>query len=150
MRTGQGRKTSMQYGNTDIPEDLNYTRSHLWVAIKDGVFTLGWTDYIQSNAGDVNYVELPQKGTLVELDDDFGSIETSKWVDRLYSPIKGEVVGVNDRVINQPDLINKAPYVEGWFIRIKPNGETGAQNLMSATEYLEYIKACEGEISRSN
>ncbi len=139
----------MQYGNTDIPEDLNYTRNHLWVAMRDGVCTLGWTDYIQSNAGDVNYVELPEKGTLVDLDDEFGSIETSKWVDRLYAPLKGEVVEVNDKVISQPDLINKAPFDEGWFVRIKPNGDTGSQNLISATQYLEYIKACEGEASRS-
>jgi glycine cleavage system H protein len=133
----------MRYGNADIPEDLNYTRNHLWVAIQDGVSTLGWTDYIQSNAGDVNYVELPDKGNLVDLDDDFGSIETSKWVDRLYSPVKGQVVEVNHEVIGQPDLINKAPFAEGWFVKIEPNGETEPQNLMSAREYLEYLKACE-------
>ena len=135
----------MRYGNADIPEDLSYTRNHLWVAIRDGVCTLGWTDYIQSNAGDVNYVELPEKGTMVDLDEDFGSIETSKWVDRLYSPVKGHVVEVNDKVIGQPDLINKAPFAEGWFVKIESNGETGSQNLMSATEYLEYLKTCEGE-----
>jgi glycine cleavage system H protein len=121
----------MRYGNADIPEDLNYTKNHLWVAIRDGICTLGWTDYIQSNAGDVNYVELPEKGTMVDLDEDFGS------------PVKGEVVGVNGKVISQPDLINKAPFDEGWFVRIKPNSETDSQNLMSATEYLEYLKACE-------
>jgi glycine cleavage system H protein len=135
----------MQYGNTDIPEELNYSRNHLWVALRDGVFTLGWTDYIQSNAGDVNYVELSEKGTMVDVDEDFGSIETSKWVDRLYSPVKGQVVEVNDKVIGQPDLINKAPFTEGWFVKIESNGEAGLQNLMSATEYLEYLKTCEGE-----
>jgi glycine cleavage system H protein len=139
----------MRYGNADIPEDLNYTRNHLWVAIREGLCTLGWTDYIQSNAGDVNYVELPEKGTMVDLDEDFGSIETSKWVDRLYSPVKGEVVEVNGKVISQPDLINKAPFDEGWFVSIKPNSETESQNLMSATEYLAYLKACEDEASGS-
>ena len=139
----------MQYGNADIPEDLKYTKNHLWVAIQDAVCTLGWTDYIQSNAGDVNYVELPEKGTLVELDEDFGSIETSKWVDRLYSPVKGEVVEVNGKVVSQPDLINKAPFDEGWLVRIKPDSETESQNLMSATEYLEYLKACEDEAKGS-
>ncbi|NIR17025.1 MAG: glycine cleavage system protein H, partial [Desulfobacterales bacterium] len=110
----------MQYGNADIPEELHYTRNHLWVAIRAGVSTLGWTDYIQSNAGDVNYVELPEKGTMVDVDEDFGSIETSKWVDRLYSPVKGQVVEVNHKVIGQPDLINKAPFAEGWFVKIEP------------------------------
>jgi glycine cleavage system H protein len=139
----------MRYGNTDIPEDLNYTRNHLWVEIRDGLCILGWTDYIQTNAGDVNYVELPEKGTMVDIDEDFGSIETSKWVDRLYSPVSGEVVEVNDKVINEPALINKAPFTEGWFVRIKPNGESESQNLMSPKEYLAYLKACEDEASRS-
>jgi glycine cleavage system H protein len=97
----------------------------------------------------VNYVELPEKGTMVDVDEDFGSIETSKWVDRLYSPVKGQVVEVNDKVIGQPDLINKAPFAEGWFVKIEPNGETVSQNLMSATEYLAYLKACEDEASGS-
>jgi glycine cleavage system H protein len=134
----------MQYENADIPEALNYTRNHLWVSVTDGVCTLGWTDYIQSNAGDVNYVELPEKGTVVEVDEDFGSIETSKWVDRLYAPVKGQVVEVNHLVIEQPGLINKAPFAEGWFVKIEQNGECGSQNLMSASEYLGYIKSCEG------
>lgn len=133
----------MRYGNVDIPEDLSYTRNHIWVKVLEDLCTLGWTDYIQSNAGDVNYVELPKKGTMVDVDEDFGSIETSKWVDRLYSPVKGEVVEVNGKVISQPHLINEAPFDEGWFIRIRPNGETASQDLLSASEYLEYLKACE-------
>ena len=139
----------MQYENADIPEDLHYTRNHLWVAITDGICTLGWTDYIQSNAGDVNYVELPEEGTIVDVDEDFGSIETSKWVDRLYSPVKGQVVEVNHEVIGQPNLINKAPFAEGWFVKIEPNGKTGSKNLMSARDYLEYLKSCEAEDLRS-
>ena len=133
----------MRYGTVDIPEDLNYTKNHLWVKMLDSLCTLGWTDYIQSNAGDVNYVELPRKGTSVKVDQDLGSIETSKWVDRLYSPIEGEVVEVNERVINDPELINKAPFTEGWLVKVEQKGEIGSGGLMSAGEYLEYLKACE-------
>ena len=68
----------MQFKGTDIPEDLSYTKTHLWVKTQDSLYTLGWTDYIQSNAGDVNYVELPEKGTPVQMNEDFGSIET-RW-----------------------------------------------------------------------
>ena len=133
----------MQFKGTDIPEDLSYTKTHLWVKTQDSLYTLGWTDYIQSNAGDVNYVELPEKGTPVQTDEDFGSIETSKWVDRLYSPIDGLVAEINDQVINQPELINNSPFIEGWLVKIEPQGDTGAKDLMSPKEYLEYIKACE-------
>ncbi len=133
----------MRFGEVDIPEDLNYTQKHLWVRTQDQLCTLGWTDYIQKNAGDVNYVELPPKGTATEIDDDFGTIETSKWVDRLYSPIKGRVMETNDEVVKNPELVNKAPFTQGWFIKVEMQSETDSQGLMSPAEYLEYIKECE-------
>lgn len=133
----------MRFGNVDIPENLSYTKNHLWVNIKDGLCTLGWTDYIQSQAGDVNHIDLPQKGTPVAVNQEFGTIETGKWVDRLYSPVNGLVVEVNDRVIHNPELINKAPFTDGWFIKVDLQAEMGSQNLMSPMEYFEHIKACE-------
>ncbi len=134
----------MRFGKADIPEDLRYTRNHLWVKIQGGLCTLGWTDYIQQNAGDVNFIELPQKGTAVKVDQDFGTIETSKWVDKLYSPINGRVVEVNEEIINRPELINEAPFTDGWFVEVEPLGEMRAQDSISAAEYFEYIKTCEG------
>ncbi len=133
----------MRFGEVDIPEDLNYTQKHLWIRIQDKLCTLGWTDYIQKNAGDVNYVELPPKGMATEIDDDFGTIETSKWVDRLYSPIKGRVIETNDDVVKNPELVNKAPFTQGWFIKVEMQSETDLQGLMSPAEYLDYIKTCE-------
>ena len=133
----------MQFGTVEIPEDLSYTKKHLWCKRSDNIFTLGWTDYIQSNAGDVNHVELAEKGTVVEVDQDFGSIETSKWVDKLYSPFMGLIVEINDKVIKNPEVINKAPFTEGWLVKIEPRGEIERQHLMSAVEYLEFLKACE-------
>ncbi len=133
----------MRFGEVDIPEDLNYTQKHLWIRIQDKLCTLGWTDYIQKNAGDVNYVELPPKGMATEIDDDFGTIETSKWVDRLYSPIKGRVMETNDDVVKNPELVNKAPFTQGWFIKVEMQSETDSQGLMSPAEYLDYIKTCE-------
>ena len=133
----------MKYGEVDIPEDLIYTKKHLWARIQENVCTLGWTDYIQYSAGDVNYVELPEKGTQMELDHDFGSIETSKWVERLYSPVKGRVTEVNDVVVRNPVLINKTPFTDGWFIKVDLEVEAGIKNSMSPLEYLDYVKLCE-------
>lgn len=133
----------MRFGKIDIPEDLSYTKNHLWVKIEDSLCMLGWTDYIQSNAGDVNYVELPGKGTPVEVGKDFGTIETSKWVDRLYSPVNGRVVDVNDEVVRNPELINNTPFTKGWLLRIERQGETGSEGLMSPMEYFEFIQAAE-------
>jgi glycine cleavage system H protein len=134
----------MRFGKADILEDLRYTRNHLWVKIQDGLCTLGWTDYIQQNAGDVNFIELPQKGAVIKADQEFGTIETSKWVEKLYSPINCQVVEVNENALNHPELINEASYTDGWFVEVEPLGEMRAQDSMSAAEYFEYIKTCEG------
>lgn len=133
----------MRFGEVDIPDDLSYTPKHLWVKMVESLCTLGWTDYIQRNAGDVNHVQLSQKGTSLEVDQEFGTIETSKWVDRLYSPVKGRVVEINDEVIRNPELINKAPFREGWLIRVHLESGSGSYDTMSPSEYLEFVRACE-------
>lgn len=138
----------MQYGGAKILEDLSYTRNHLWMKMMAGLCTLGWTDYIQRNAGDVNHIELAETGTMVDEDEDFGSIETSKWVERLHSPVRGCIIEVNDAVISHPGLINAAPFTKGWMVRIRPNGKTGLQKVMTAMQYLEYLKACDTEASQ--
>ena len=135
----------MRYGNTEIPEELSYTKNHLWLSSMGDVTTLGWTDYIQSSAGDVNFLELPEKGTRVRAGEEFGSIETSKWVDKLYSPKEGEVVEVNDRVDKQPELINQFPFTEGWFVKIKSEEESASLDLLSPADYLAFLKVCEEE-----
>jgi glycine cleavage system H protein len=134
----------MQFETVNIPEDLRYTNTHLWVKINNGMCTLGWTDYIQANAGDVNYLELAEKGTPVNIDEEFGSIETSKWVDKLYSPINGRVIEVNEKVIVHPEVVNEAPFTDGWFVKVELQGDW-SRHLMSSEEYFEYLKDCEVE-----
>jgi len=133
----------MRFGDAEIAEDLSYTKSHLWVNMKDRLYTLGWTDYIQINAGDVNHIDLPAKGALLNVKEEFGSIETSKWVDRLYSPLKGRVAEVNHDVLRHPELINHAPFGEGWFIAVEPSEEIPSEGLITPEEYYAYLKVCE-------
>lgn len=133
----------MKFGTVEIPEDLYYTRTHLWVKIDAGFCRIGWTDYIQANAGDVAYIELPEKGTLLEAGQEFGSIETSKWVDKLYAPFSGRVSDVNRNLINTPELINDAPFTEGWFIEIEPAEALDTRDLMTPGVYIENLQACE-------
>jgi len=133
----------MRFGDAGIPEDLSYTKNHLWVDMKDRLYTLGWTDYIQINAGDVNHIYLPAQGTLLNVSQEFGSVETSKWVDRLYSPLKGRVAEVNNRLFNNPELINHAPFGEGWFVAVEPSEEIQSEGLITPEEYYEYLKVCE-------
>ena len=135
----------MRFGTADIPEDLNYTNTHLWVKKQNGICTLGWTDYIQDNAGDVIYLELAEIGTPIKVDQEFGSIETSKWVDKLYSPLSGRVVEVNKNLSSHPEVINETPFTNGWFVKIELQSKTRIRRLMSPLEYFEYLKLCEVE-----
>jgi glycine cleavage system H protein len=135
----------MRFGTVDIPDNLSYTNTHLWVKMQNGICILGWTDYIQENAGDVIYLELADIGTPIEVEQEFGSIETSKWVDKLYSPLNGRVVEVNKKVTSHPEVVNEAPFTKGWFVKIELQSEIGFQHLMSPLEYFEYLKLCEVE-----
>lgn len=135
----------MKFGTVDIPENLSYTNTHLWVKMQNGISTLGWTDYIQDNAGDVIYLELTDVGTPIEVDQEFGSIETSKWVDKLYSPLNGRIVKVNKKAILRPEVVNQAPFTEGWFVKIKLQSKIELQHLMSPLKYFEFLKLCEVE-----
>ncbi len=143
-RPGVGeRKELMELEKTVIPEGLRYSRGHVWAAFENGLCVLGWTDYIQQNAGDVNYVELPEPGKRVEKDQEFGTIETSKWVDRLYSPIAGEVVASNREVLQRPELINQAPFGEGWLVKLRVDTAVESPTLLSPDEYAAYVQTCE-------
>ena len=133
----------MKLGNIEIPAILYYTPTHLWVRADNGLGVIGWTDYIQSNAGDVNYIDLPAAGTLLEAGQEFGSIETSKWVDKLYAPVGGRVAAVNPALAERPELINESPFDDGWFVKIAPRDATEGCGLMTSRAYFEYLQTCE-------
>jgi len=122
------------------PEDSRYAKSHEYVHVEGGVGTIGITDYAQKELGDVVFVELPQIGTELEQGDEMGSIESVKAVSELFSPVSGEVVEVNDKLSEKPELVNTDPYGDGWMIRIKLATPEEADELMDAEEYEEYVE----------
>ncbi|MBV9495026.1 MAG: glycine cleavage system protein GcvH [Acidobacteria bacterium] len=123
------------------PEDSRYAKSHEYVHVEGDVGTIGITDYAQKELGDVVFVELPTVGTQLDAADELGSIESVKAVSELFSPISGEVVEVNERLREKPELINTDPYGDGWMVRIKLSDSTEVDELMNAEEYEEYIEA---------
>lgn len=124
------------------PEDSHYAKSHEYVHMEGAVGTIGITDYAQKELGDVVFVELPQVGTQLEAGDELGSIESVKAVSELFSPVSGEVVEVNDKLAEKPELVNTDPYGDGWMIRVRLSDDSELDELMSAEEYDEY---CEKE-----
>ena len=123
-----------------VPTELGYTAKHEWVLVQDGVATVGITSFATESLGDIVFVEVPEVGTEVTLDDPAGEVESTKSVSDIYSPVKGEVVEINESLEDSPETINSAPFGDGWLFRVRISEDpTG---LLSAEEY---TKLTEGE-----
>jgi len=123
----------------NIPGELMYTKDHEWTKADGDVVTIGITDYAQGELGDVVYVELPESGESVEKDESFGTIEAVKAVADLFCPLSGEVTEINKELENDPEIINKDPYGEGWMVKIKLSDTAQLDELMSAADYEKMI-----------
>jgi glycine cleavage system H protein len=122
-----------------IPEELSYTSEHEWVALDGDLATIGITDYAQSELGDIVFVELPKPGAATIQMQPFGAIEAVKAVSDLYAPLSGEVVEVNEKLGDQPELINQSPYGDGWLIKLKIKERAELKKLLSAEDYRAQI-----------
>jgi len=129
----------------EIPEELYYTKEHEWARIEDeGVVVIGITDYAQKELHEIIYVELPSVGLVVKQMETIGTVESVKAVSEIYSPVSGEIMEVNEELIESPELLNQDPYGEGWIAKISPkNLKKDLENLMTAEQYMEYIKELE-------
>ena len=114
------------------PADRRYTKEHEWVKIDGDVALVGITDFAQDQLGDVVYVELPKVGDRVEMMKPFGVIESVKTASDLYAPVSGEVVEVNASVVDEPQVVNEAPYERGWLIKVSPDDAGATARLMTA------------------
>lgn len=118
-----------------IPEDLHYTSDHEWVAIGSAALKVGITDFAQDSLGDIVYVQLPEPGTAVEAGQAFGEVESTKSVSEIYAPVTGTVAARNDRLTDEPELINSDPYGDGWLVEITPAGDADLSGLLDAAAY---------------
>jgi glycine cleavage system H protein len=126
---------------SEIPSDLLYSEEHEYLkpTDEDGVYIVGVTDYAQGELGDVVFVELPNRGSSFDKMDVFGTIEAVKAVSDLYSPVQGEVVGVNEALEDDPSLVNSDPYGEGWMVRLKIADPSELESLLTADGYAQHI-----------
>ncbi|MGW1781176.1 glycine cleavage system protein GcvH [Streptomyces sp. NPDC002143] len=123
----------------NIPQDLKYTKDHEWVrTMSGGKARVGITDHAQKQLGDLVYVEQPNVGDQFNSSEPFGSVESVKAVTEVYMPVDGQVTARNDRLSDEPELVNTEPYGDGWLIEISLDNPS-PDGLMSATEYDAYI-----------
>ncbi|MEU7837355.1 MULTISPECIES: glycine cleavage system protein GcvH [unclassified Nonomuraea] len=120
---------------SNIPDDLSYTKEHEWVAgLDDGItVTIGITAYAAEALGDVVFVQLPEVGSTVEAGDSVGEVESTKSVSEIYTPVGGEIVEVNQAVVDDPSLANSDSYGDGWMFRVRVEGDP--EDLLTAEEY---------------
>ena len=124
------------------PPDLKYTESHEWLRLEpDGSYTIGITHHAQDELGELVYVELPDVGRKLAKEEACCVVESTKAASDVYSPLAGEVLGVNDALRESPQTVNEKPFEDGWLFRLKPDSPDEADGLLSAADY---AKAVEG------
>jgi len=125
-----------------FPDDLYYHKEHFWAKVEGDTVTMGTTDFAQKLAGQVVYIELPSAGKAVEQGKPCGSMESGKWVGRIYATVSGKIEAINGELEDTPELINESPYEKGWMCKIKAsNLQEDLKNLMKAEGLSDFIKS---------
>jgi len=117
------------------PKDRRYTREHEWVLLSGGEALVGITDFAQEQLGDLVYFDLPDAGKQLRQNQKLGEVESVKAVSEIYAPLSGEVVEVNPKVNETPEVVNRDPYGEGWLLKVKPADPKELDRLMSPEDY---------------
>lgn len=123
------------------PEDYRYTKEHEWVKLEGDVAVVGVTHHAQAQLGDVVFVELPNPATKVQQMQSFGTVESVKAVSDLYAPLSGEVIEVNETLIDAPEKLNDDPHGDGWLLKLRVSDKNELSSLMDAKAYSEYVAA---------
>jgi glycine cleavage system H protein len=125
------------------PRDYLYSREHEWLRIEDDLCVLGITEFAQHELGEVVFVELPEVGQVFDTNDELGTIESVKAVAEVFTPVAGEVVEINDAVVDDPELLNEDPHGDGWLIKIRFSSADDLKSMMKAEEYEEFVQSGE-------
>lgn len=123
-----------------IPADLRYSKEHEWVKVEGDKVRIGITHFAQSELGDIVFVELPEVGAEVTVDEPFGSVESVKTVSELYSPVTGKVIEINGDLDDSPEFVNESPYEKAWMIVVELKDKSEVDQLMTAEQYGEMTK----------
>ena len=123
----------------NFPQNLKYTNEHEWIRVEGDIAYVGITDYAQEQLGDIVFVDIPTVGESLEAGEVFGTIEVVKTISDLFLPVAGEVLEQDEALEENPELVNKDPYGEGWLIKMKPADVKAVEDLLDAEGYKEVI-----------
>ncbi len=119
----------------NFPQNLKYTNEHEWIRVEGDIAYVGITDCAQEQLGDIVFVDIPTVGETLEAGETFGTIEVVKTISDLFLPLAGEILEQNEALEENPELVNKDPYGEGWLIKMKPADASAAEDLLDAEAY---------------
>ncbi len=122
-----------------IPENLKYTKDHEWLRVEEDCAYIGVTDFAQGELGDVVFVEIETEGEKLDKEEVFGTIEAVKTVSDMFMPVSGEVLEINPKIDDEPELVNKDPYGEGWLIKISIADSSELEELLTPEQYNDLI-----------
>ena len=125
----------------NIPENLKYTKDHEWIRVEGEEAYVGITDYAQGELGDIVFIEIETEGEELAIEEVFGTIEAVKTVSDMFMPVSGEVVEVNPKLEESPEVVNKDPYGDGWLIKIKLTNTAELDDLLDTTAYKNLLEA---------
>lgn len=126
---------------SQVPEDLKYLSSHEWVRIEGDTATVGISDHAQELLGDLVYVELPEMGQHIDIGEECAVVESVKSASDVYSPVGGEVIAINDALVDAPEQVNQSPYTDGWLFKLKLSDDSSSDDLLDAAAYAAQLAA---------
>lgn len=121
-----------------VPAGLKYSKEHEWVRVEGNKAVIGITDFAQHELGDIVFVELPEAGTAISLNQTFGTVESVKTVSDLFAPVSGKVIEVNAALTDSPEKVNESPYEDGWMIVIEMGNQDELGELLDANGYEQH------------
>lgn len=127
------------------PDDLLYTREHIWIRVDGTKATVGVTDHAQEELGEVVFAELPEPGESFEADEAFGNVESVKAVSELFIPVSGKITSINESLEDSPQFINDDPFGKGWLVRMNLSDTSELEELLSNEDYEDFISKGDSE-----
>lgn len=121
-----------------VPSELKYSKTHEWVKVEGDVATVGITDHAQAELGDIVYLDLPEAGRILQLEEQFGEVESVKAVSELFSPVSGEVIESNTGIIGTTEVVNEDPFGAGWLIKVRLSNPSELEELLDAADYEKF------------
>ena len=124
----------------NMPDDLYYHKEHMWVKLEGDTAIIGLTDFSQKLAGEMSFIEMPEEDSDVKKDEVVGSYETGKWMGKIFAPLTGKVIGINEEVEDDPSLINSDPYGRGWIYKLQISNSEEINELMKGEDVIKWLE----------